>query len=30
VIRAAARVYRGAVLRLGAKVRVRDAWRTTT
>ena len=30
VIRAAARVYRGAVLRLGAKVRLRDAWSTTT
>jgi ABC-2 type transport system permease protein len=30
VIRAAARVYRGAVLRLGAKVKVRDAWGATT
>lgn len=29
VIRAAARVYRGAVLRLGAKVRLRDAWHMT-
>ena len=30
VIRAAARVYRWAVLRLGAKVRLRDAWHMTT
>ena len=30
VIRAAARVYRGALLRLGAKVRLRDAWHMTT
>ena len=30
LIRAAARVYRGAVLRLGAKVRMRDAWHATT
>jgi ABC-2 type transport system permease protein len=30
VIRAAARVYRGAVLRLGAKVRLREAWHTST
>ncbi len=30
VMRAAARVYRGALLRLGAKVRLRDAWLMTT
>jgi ABC-2 type transport system permease protein len=29
VIRAAARVYRGALLRIGAKVKLRDAWHMT-
>ncbi len=30
MIRAGARIYRGAVLHVGAKVRLRDAWRATT
>jgi ABC-2 type transport system permease protein len=30
MIRGAARVYRGAVLRLGAKVKLRDAWQMTS
>ena len=30
MIRAGARIYRGAVLNVGARVRLRDAWRATT